>query len=408
MASVIATSFLNCRDDFPIFKSPSMKSLVYLDSASSAQKPIQVIDAISHFYKHDYANIHRGIYELSARASKLYEQTRDAVRDFIHAGSSNEIIFTHGTTESINLIATCISHNWKAGDEVILSEMEHHANIVPWYFLKKTLGIVLKIIPVTDHGSLDLTAYQDLFSPRTKMVAVTHVSNVLGTINPIKEIVSIAHAHHALVLVDGAQAAPHMSVNVQELDCDFYTFSAHKAYGPTGVGVLYGKKKLLDNMPPYQGGGDMIETVDFDHVTFAPTPQKFEAGTPPIADVIGLNSALHYLKQIGMKQIYEHEQSLLAYTLNELSRIKDVTLIGCTPHRLGVISFVMKDIHPHDIGTVLDHEGVAVRAGHHCAMPLMKRFNVPATVRISLGIYNHEQDIDAFIQAILLAKRMFG
>lgn len=398
------------RSDFPILQQSNRgQPLVYLDSAASAQKPRQVIDAISHFYNHDYANIHRGIYELSERATKLFENTRKLVKEFIHAQHAEEIIFVRGTTEGINLIAQSLGRShWQAGDEVIVSGMEHHSNIVPWYLLQQQIGIVIKVIPVLDNGTLDMDAYKKLFSARTKLVAVNHASNVLGTINPIRDITAIAHAHQVPVLVDGAQAVPHMPVDVTALDCDFYVFSAHKLYGPTGIGILYGKKALLESMPPYQGGGDMIETVAFDNVTFAKLPHKFEAGTPDIAGVVGLQAAIRYIHNLGMESIFQHEQALLAYAVPRLLAVKGLRIIGTAPEKVGVISFVIEDIHPHDISTVLDHAGIAVRAGHHCAMPLMERFDVPATVRASFGIYNSEKDVDALLEALQTAKRIFS
>jgi cysteine desulfurase/selenocysteine lyase len=407
---VIAMDFAALRNDFPILNGTNRgKPIIYLDSGASSQKPRQVVDALSHFYLHDYANIHRGIYELSERATKIFENSRETVKQFINAAHTEEIIFVRGTTEGINLVAQSYGRtNWQAGDEVILSTMEHHSNIVPWYLLKEQIGIVLKIIPVTDAGAIDMDAYEKLFSARTKMVAITHASNVLGSINPIQEMTTIAHAHDVPVLVDGAQAVPHMPVNVQELNCDFYVFSAHKLYGPAGIGVLYGKKQLLNAMPPYQGGGDMIETVSFSKVTFAALPHKFEAGTPDIAGVIGLAAAIEYLQSIRMENVFAHEQQLLHYAEPKLLALPGLRIIGMAKPKVGVISFVLDDIHPHDIGTVLDHEGIAVRAGHHCAMPLMERFQVPATVRASFGIYNNEDDIDALIAAIQLAKRLFS
>lgn len=402
-------SFLALQRDFPILQQKNrQKPLIYLDSASSAQKPKQVMNAIENFCTNDYANIHRGIYELSERSTELFESARRDVRRFINANDANEIVFVSGTTAGINLVAQAFGRpQWQAGDEIILSTMEHHSNIVPWYLLKEQLGIILKVIPVTDEGALDLAAYQQLLSPRTKMVAVTHASNVLGTINPVKEITAMAHAVGATVLIDGAQAVPHMPVDVKDIDCDFYVFSAHKLYGPTGVGVLYGKKSLLDVMPPYQGGGGMIETVTFDEITFADAPHKFEAGTPDIAGVIGLHAAIKYVDAIGMQAIYAHEQQLLTYAEKQLATISDLRLIGTAHPKLGVMSFVIDQIHPHDLGTVLDHEGVAVRAGHHCCMPLMERFQVPATVRASFGVYTQEKEIDALVEGILLAKRLF-
>lgn len=402
--------FSALRDDFPILQQKNRgRPLIYLDSSSSSQKPRQVMEAMTRYYIQDYANIHRGIYELSERSTKIYEETRDQVKHFIHAAHNEEIIFVHGTTEGINLVAQSFGRmHWQAGDEVILSTMEHHSNIVPWHLLREQIGIVLKIIPISDEGAIDMEAYRQLFSSRTKMVAITHVSNVLGTINPIKEIVAIAHAHAVPVLVDGAQALPHMPVDVQVLDCDFYTFSAHKAYGPTGMGVLYGKKALLDAMSPYQGGGGMIETVSFSHVTYAKTPHRFEAGTPDMAGVVGMGEALRYLASMGMENIFAHEQKLLEYAQEQLSEISGLRIIGTAKPKLAVISFVIEGIHPHDLGTVLDHEGIAVRAGHHCAMPLMERFQVPATVRASLGLYNQQEDADALVAAIHLAKRLFA
>jgi cysteine desulfurase/selenocysteine lyase len=395
--------------DFPILQQPNHnKTMVYLDSASSTQKPHQVINAISEFYLKDYANIHRGIYELSERATQLYENTREQVKNFIGAQHADEIVFVRGTTEGINLVAQSMGRShWQAGDEIILSMMEHHSNIVPWHALKEQIGIVLKVIPINDLGILDLEVYAKLFSSRTKMVALSHASNVIGTINPIKEMTSIAHAHQVPVLIDGAQAVPHMPVNVQEIDCDFYVFSAHKMYGPTGVGVLYGKKSWLDVMPPYQGGGGMIETVSFEHITYTKAPQKFEAGTPNIAGVMGLNAAIQYLQTLGMENIFLHEQALLHYLEPKLLAFPEIRIIGQAQPKIGVVSFVLDDIHPHDLGTILDHEGIAVRAGHHCAMPLMARFQVPATLRVSFGVYNQKKDIDALLSGIHLAKRLF-
>lgn len=401
---------LTIRKDFPIFaKTNRGNPLVYLDSAASAQKPKQVIAAMNYFYEHDYANIHRGIYELSERATHLYEQVRTTVKNFINANEADEIVFVRGTTEAINLVAQAYGRSkWQKGDEVILSTMEHHSNIVPWYQLREEMGIVLKIIPIHDDGSLDMSAYQQLFSHRTKLVAISHVSNALGTINPITEITKIAHIHQVPVLVDGAQAVPHMKVDVKEIDCDFYAFSGHKLYGPTGIGVLYAKKHLLNAMPPYQGGGDMIDSVAFDKITYAKVPQKFEAGTPNIAGTLGLASAIEYVTQIGMNAIYDHEQALLHYAQEKMLAIEGLRIIGTANPKVGVISFVIDGIHPHDIGTVLDHEGIAIRAGHHCAMPLMERLQVPATVRASFGVYTNENDIDELVKAIHLAKRLFS
>lgn len=399
----------NYKQDFPILTQKIHgKPLVYLDSAASSQKPQCVIDAISHYYQHDHANVHRGVYELSARATKQYEEARHKVKNFIHAQHDHEVIFTRGATEAINLVANSFGRAYiKADDEIIVSTMEHHSNIVPWQMLCEQTGAILKVIPIFANGELDMQAYQALFSPRTKLVAITHVSNLLGTINPIKEITAIAHQHNAAVLVDGAQAIPHLPVDVQDLDCDFYAFSSHKAYGPTGVGVLYGKEKWLNAMPPYQGGGDMIERVSFAKTTYNKLPCKFEAGTPNIADVIGFGVALDYLSKIGMQRVYEHEQQLLALATKKLLMVPGLKIIGTVNHKAGVISFVLDDIHPHDLATILDHEGVAIRAGHHCAMPLIDFYEISACARASFGIYNDEKDIDVLVQGLHAAKRMF-
>lgn len=398
------------KNDFPILQRKNRgKPLVYLDSAASSQKPTRVITAISNYYSQNHANIHRGVYELSERATMLYENTREIVRRFIHAKHQHEIIFTRGTTDSINLVAQSYGRErFRAGDEIIISAMEHHSNIVPWQMLSKQCGVVLRVIPITDQGDIDMEAYYALFSDHTKLVAITHVSNVLGTINPIKHMIEIAHAHHVPVLVDGAQAIPHVSVDVQDLDCDFYAFSSHKAYGPTGVGVLYGKANMLESMPPYQGGGDMILQVSFTEATYNKLPYKFEAGTPHMAGVIGMGEALSYLSDIGMQNIALHEQQLLAYSTKRLLEISDLKMIGQSQKKVGVISFLLKDIHPHDIGTILDNEGVAIRAGHHCAMPLMERFGVPALARASLGLYNSQDDIDVLIAGLQKVKRLFS
>ncbi|MBA3661367.1 MAG: cysteine desulfurase [Gammaproteobacteria bacterium] len=402
--------FASLRNDFPILRQTNRgKPLIYLDSASSAQKPQQVIDAISFFYSHDYANIHRGIYELSERATHLYEQVRSKVKTLIHAQYADEIVFVRGTTEAFNLLATTLGeHYLQSGDEIILSVMEHHANIVPWYFLQKKLGIHIRVTPLLPDGSLDIEAYKKLFSARTKLVSLAHASNALGIINPVKELTTIAHQHDVPIIIDGAQAVPHLPVDVSDIDCDFYIFSGHKLYGPTGAGVLYGKASWLAKLPPYQGGGDMIETVAFDHVTFAKPPQRFEAGTQDLASVVGLGAAIDYVQQIGMQEIYHHEQALLHYATARLNTIPGLKIIGTAKEKMGVISFVIEGIHPHDVGTILDDEGIAVRASHHCAMPLMQYLQVPATIRASLGLYNNENEIDALVEAILVAKRLFS
>lgn len=404
------TMSLNKKNDFPIFAQKNRgQALVYLDTASSAQKPECVIRAMTELYQNDYANIHRGVYELSERATRLYENTRDVVKRFINAPLAKDIVFTSGTTASINLVVQSYAKSMmQANDEVILTTMEHHANIVPWYMLAQEKGIEIKVAPITQAGEIDLAAYEALFTKRTKMVAMTHASNAIGTINPIKQMIAIAHAHGAVVLIDGAQAVAHMPVDVQDLDCDFYVFSAHKLYGPTGTGVLYAKSDLLDMMPPYQGGGDMIETVDFSHVTYAKAPQSFEAGTPNIAGVVGLSAAINYLEKIGMQAIFEHDQALRKYAEKKLAEMPGIRMIGTASNKLAILSFVVDGIHPHDIGTILDNEGVAIRAGHHCAMPLMTFYQVPATARASIGIYNDSNDIDVLLQAILSAKRLFA
>ncbi|HSW69191.1 MAG TPA: cysteine desulfurase [Gammaproteobacteria bacterium] len=397
------------KKDFPILQQKIHgKPLVFLDSAASSQKPQCVIEALVNYYGKDHANVHRGAYELSDRATKLYENARVKMQKFINAEYAHEIIFVRGTTEAINLVAQSYARlKFQKNDEVILSEMEHHSNIVPWQLLVDQFGIVLRVIPVLENGELDLGSFKKLFSSRTKMVAVTHVSNVLGTINPIKEMTKMAHSHDVPVLVDGAQAFPHMPVDMRDLDCDFYTFSSHKAYGPTGVGVLYGKTALLEKMPPYQGGGSMIERVSFAKTTYAKLPHKFEAGTPNIADTVAFAHALDYLEKIGMKKIFEHEKNLLDYANKKLAAIPGLKILGEAKNKVGVLSFILEDIHPHDIATILDHEGIAVRAGHHCAQPLMERLNIPACVRISFGIYNSKEDVDALIAGLSEVKRIF-
>jgi len=409
-----AASFSTYRHDFPMMAATNRgKPLVFLDSAASAQKPLAVINAMQQFYSQQYANIHRGIYEISESASHQFEQTRETVRQFIGAKKAEEIIFVSGTTAGINFIANTLSlgsdnrQAFKAGDEVILTEMEHHANIVPWYLLAKRIGIRLRVVPINDEGELDLAVYQSFFNDKTKLVAVSHVSNVLGTINPIKTMAEMAHHHNVPILVDGAQAAPHLPLNVTQLDVDFYTFSAHKLYGPTGIGVLYINERFLHDLPPYQGGGNMIRTVSFDEVTFAKPPHCFEAGTPSIASVIGLHAAINYLSTIGMDNVRAHELELLDYAETQLKSHPEITIYGRAKEKVGLLSFTLGAVHPHDIGTILDHAGIAVRAGHHCAMPLMERFKVPAMVRIAFGIYNNTADIDHFFQACESIKGMF-
>ncbi|MES2217467.1 MAG: cysteine desulfurase [Pseudomonadota bacterium] len=403
-------NFEQWRTDFPLLREMNRgKPLIYLDNSATNQKPQCVIDAITKYYTKENANIHRGVYELSQRATAAYENARLTVQNFINAKHAHEIIFLRGTTEGINLVAQTYGRaNFKVLDEIIISTMEHHSNIVPWQMLADQVGANLRIIPINDAGEIDLEAYQKLFTERTKIVAITHASNALGTVNPIKEMVRIAHEHNVPVLVDGAQALPHMPVDVQDLDCDFYIFSSHKAYGPTGVGALYGKTALLEKMPPYQGGGDMIESVSFSRTTYNKLPYKFEAGTPNIAGVIGFGTALNYLSKVGMTAIAAHEQELLVYATRKLAAIQGLKIIGTATQKIGVVSFVLEGMHPHDIGTILDDQGIAIRAGHHCAMPLMARFDVPATVRASFGLYNTHADIDALVEGILAAQRLFN
>lgn len=397
------------KKDFPILQQQAHgKPLVYLDNGASTQKPKAVIDAINYYYSHDNANVHRGVYSLSERATAAYEGARAKIKNFIHAEREQEIIFVRGTTEAINLVAQTYGRkNINSGDEILISAMEHHANIVPWQMLCEEKGAKLVIIPLNVHGEIDIAAYKKLLNKNTKLLAVSHVSNVLGTINPIKQMIEIAHTYAVPVLVDGAQAMPHMPVNVQELGCDFYAFSAHKMYGPTGVGVLYGKAHLLNAMPPYQGGGDMIKKVSFVKSEYNDLPYKFEAGTPDIAGVVGLGAAIDYLNAFGMENIAEYEQHLLKIATLALENISNLRLIGTAQHKAAVISFVVDGIHPHDLATVLDYEGVAIRAGHHCAMPLMELFHIPATARASFGIYNTENDVEVLVAALNKAKKIF-
>lgn len=401
---------LRYRKDFPILgQQVHGKPLVYLDNAATSQKPESVIEAISNYYREINSNVHRGVHQLSERATTGYEAARDNVRNFINAASSKEIIFVRGTTEAINLVAQSYGRSrFLAGDEIIISAMEHHSNIVPWQLLCGQTGALLKVIPITDTGELELDAYQDLFTARTRLVALAHVSNALGTINPVHGLIAQAHARGVPVLLDGAQAIPHLPVDVQELDCEFYAFSAHKMFGPTGIGVLYAKHAVLDKMPPWQGGGDMIRTVRFTESTWNDLPWRFEAGTPDIAGAIGLGAAVDYLRGIGMTEIDRYERELLAYGTDRLQAVPGLRLIGTAHEKAGVLSFVMDDIHPHDLGTIVDQEGVAIRTGHHCAMPVMERYNIPATARASLAFYNTRDDIDALVRALGKAREVFG
>jgi cysteine desulfurase / selenocysteine lyase len=408
-ATIPSVDFEMIRKDFPVlFQKVNGHPLVYLDNGASSQMPVQVADRLDHYHRYEHANVHRGIHFLSQKATDEFERTRKLVRDFINADSENEIIYTTGTTDSINLVANSYGlTNFRKGDEIILSEMEHHANIVPWQMIAYKTGAVIKVIPVTDSGDLDMEAYKKLLSPKTKMVAVIHVSNALGTINPVKEITSLAHEAGAKVLIDGAQSSPHQRVDMQEIDCDFFTFSAHKMCGPTGFGILYGRKELLEEMPPYRGGGDMIEKVSFEETTYNIPPFRFEAGTPPIAAGIGLGSAIEYLTSIGMEAIAERENELVQYAVEKLKKVDGLRFIGDSKHRASVCSFVFDEIHASDMGTILDKRGIAVRTGHHCAQPILRRFNVPATTRASLSFYNTKEDIDRLIDGIHYAKSFF-
>lgn len=398
------------KKDFPILSQAIHgKPLVYLDSSASSQKPLCVIDAVADYYRNDHSNIHRGVHELSGRATNAFEKTRQKIKEMIHAEHEHEIIFTSGTTDSINLVADSLGRSFfKANDEIILSVMEHHSNIVPWQMLEKNVGVIIKTISVTPEGELDLESLKKLWSERTKLLSIAHASNVLGTINPIEKIIAEAHSRNVLVLIDGAQAFSHIPVDVKKLDCDFYAFSAHKAYGPTGIGVLYGKTALLEKMTPVRGGGGMIASVTFEKTTYADLPHKFEAGTPPIASVVGFYSALTYLEEIGIATIMQHERELLDYATSAVRSIPGIRILGTAAKKVGVLSFTLDDIHPHDIGTILDREGVAVRAGHHCAMPLMQHFSIPACIRASFGLYNSKEDIDALIQGLHHVKRIFA
>lgn len=390
------------RDDFPMLAQQMHgKPLVYLDSAATAMKPQVVIDKITDFYQNSYGTVHRAVYQLANKSTEEYNAVRDKIRDFLNAERSEEIIFTRGTTDSINLVASCFGKAFvEDGDEILISEMEHHSNIIPWQILCEEWGAVLKVIPINDDGEILFEEFRALLSSKTKIVAVAHVSNALGTVNPIKEIVASAHAAGALVLVDGAQSVPHMKVDVQDLGADFYAFSSHKAYGPTGVGVLYGKYELLEAMPPRDGGGDMIDTVSFTGTTFAKPPLKFEAGTPMIAQVLGMGAAIDYILDVGLDQIHDKEQALLRQATELLGQIEGLRIIGTAKEKSAVISFVVEGVHPLDIGTMLDLKGVAIRTGHHCAQPLMKRFNLSSTARASFSFYNSSADVELFYNSL--------
>lgn len=399
------------RADFPILKRlVNDKPLVYFDNAATTQKPNLVIDSMINYYTHENANIHRGLHFLSEVATELYESSRLKIKEFINAMSASEVILTKGTTDGINLIANtmCRANMLKSGDEIIVSHMEHHANIVPWQLLCDRKKTVLKVIPITDEGELDIEAYKNMINEKTKLVSIVHTSNTLGTINPIKEVIDIAHGSGIPVMIDGAQAVAHQKIDVQELDCDFFVFSGHKLFGPTGIGVLYGKTEYLDKLPPYQGGGDMIRTVTFEKTTFDDLPNKFEAGTPNIAGGIGLGVAIKYLNTLNFSDIIAHENMLLEYSTEKMIEIPGLKIIGNAVNKASVNSFVIEGIHPYDIGTIIDTDGVAIRTGHHCTQPIMQRYNIPATARASFAFYNTKDEIDVFIEALYKVIKMFS
>ncbi|MEH6497283.1 MAG: cysteine desulfurase [Pseudomonas marincola] len=397
------------RRDFPIFnETVHGKRLTFLDSGASAQKPTAVLDAVRDAYSHTYANVHRGVHYLSQRSTELYEGARETIRAHMNAGSLDEIIFTKGTTEAINLVAQSFGQmEFQPGDEIILSYLEHHSNIVPWQLIAERTGAVVKAVPINQDGEFLLEEFSKMLTDKTKIVAVTHVSNAIGTVVPVKEVIDMAHAKGVRVLIDGSQAMPHMKVDVQALDADFYVFTGHKVFGPTGIGVLYAKNELLEKMPPYQGGGDMINRVTFEKTTFATGHSKFEAGTPPIVQAIGLGVAIDYVNSVGLDNIAVHEQSLLSYATEQISAINNVAIIGQAKHKAAIVSFTIDGIHPHDIGTIVDQAGVAVRVGHHCAQPLMDFYDVPSTVRASFAMYNNREDVDALVASIKMVQEFF-
>ena len=398
------------RKDFPILqRSINGRPLVYLDSGASSQRPLPVLRAVEEYETHSHANVHRGVHALSQAATEAFEGARERVRRFINARSTKEIIFTRGTTEGINLVAQSYARpRFKPGDEILITALEHHANIVPWQMVCEQTGCTLKVAPIDRRGELVFDEYQKLLSPRTKLVAVAHVSNALGTVLPVKRIIDAAHAQGAVVLVDGAQAVPHSAVDVRALGCDFYVFSSHKIYGPTGIGVLYGRQELLDAMPPWQGGGDMILSVSFEKTTYNDLPYKFEAGTPNISGAVGMAAAMDYIEGLGIDKIAAHEQRLLQLATAELERIPGIEIIGKAAHKAAVLSFTMEGVHPHDLGTILDTEGIAVRTGHHCAQPVMTFFGIPATARASFGVYNTEKDVASLVAGLQKVREVFG
>jgi cysteine desulfurase / selenocysteine lyase len=408
-ASFTSYDIHKLRSDFPIFREfVNGKPLIYFDNAATTQKPQAVIDALIRYYTQECANVHRGIHYLSERATESYETAREKVRSFINAPTIQEIVFVRGTTEGINLVAQTYGRAHIArDDEILISAMEHHSNIVPWQMLCEETEARLRIVPINSAGELVIEKYKQMLGPKTRFVAVTHVSNVLGTINAVREIISLAHEQNVPVLVDGAQAVPHMPIDVQELDCDFFSFSGHKMYGPTGIGILYGKERLLEAMPPYQAGSDMISSVTFEKTLYNKLPHKFEAGTPNVSGGIGLGAAVDYLQSIGLSEISAHEKDLTSYGVDALQTIDELRIIGTAREKASVLSFVLEGVHPHDIGTVLDNEGIAIRTGHHCAQPLMEFFKIPATVRASFGLYNTREDIDALICGLRKAREVF-
>jgi cysteine desulfurase/selenocysteine lyase len=398
------------RADFPILRERVHgKPLVYLDNASTTHKPQAVLDALHRFYTKDNSNVHRGVHLLSERATRDYEDARVKVQHFLHAAEAREIVFVRGATEGINLVAHSYGgHHLRADDEIIVSTMEHHSNIVPWQIVCEAKGAKLRVVPIDDRGEFLVEEYAKLLGPKTRLVSVVHVSNSLGTVNPVRKIIELAHAQNVPVLLDGAQAVPHLPVDLQDLDCDFYVFSGHKLYGPTGIGVVYGKAELLESMPPYQGGGDMIRSVTFEKTTYNDLPYKFEAGTPHVAGAIGLGVAIDYLNQVGLERVAAHERTLLAHATQALATVPGLRIVGTAPEKAGVLSFVLEHIHPHDVGTVLDREGIAIRTGHHCCQPVMQRFGVPATARASLAMYNTRDDIDALVRGLHHVHEVFG
>ncbi|MEO0423997.1 MAG: cysteine desulfurase [Pseudomonadota bacterium] len=397
------------RQQFPILdQEVNGRSLVYLDNAASAQRPQSVIDAVRHYDERDHANVHRGVHTLSQRATDAFEHARERVRAFLNAREAREVIFTRGTTEAINLVANSYGVRLQAGDEILVTHMEHHSNIVPWQLLAERTGAVLRPVPISQAGELDMDAYREMLGPKTRIVAMIHVSNAIGTVNPVKEIVRLAREAGAMTLIDGAQAVPHLRVDVQDIDCDFYAFSGHKMYGPTGIGALYGRAELLEEMPPWQGGGEMILEVRFDGTRYAPLPAKFEAGTPNISGAVGLGAAVDFIESLTPEAIGAWEHELLEYATDLLGDVDGARVIGTAAEKAGALSFALEGIHPHDIGTILDSEGVAVRTGHHCAQPVMDFFRVPATARASFASYNTHEDVDRLIDALRVAQKVFG